>query len=252
MVPAAQRWGAYDGGELVATAATFDLAMIVPGGATLAVAGLTGVSVRATHRRRGILRRFMDLHFEDARARGMGASALWSSERTLRTARESRPCLAAYGEHPRRGPATRHHERLGAERHVSRGRHLPELELYERPLCDLHRAARRHDARDHDAGTLDRHEPHRRGLHGRLPDAARRLHDRATRGGPLHGRLRHANADARRAEPATVAADARERGAGSPAAVTLSDTGRCRRRGRRARCGGRARGRGSARCRRPR
>jgi predicted acetyltransferase len=73
-------WAAFDGDALVGTAATFDHAIGVPGGGTLPIAGLTMVSVRPTHRRRGILRELMKLHLAEARARGCAASGLWASE----------------------------------------------------------------------------------------------------------------------------------------------------------------------------
>jgi predicted acetyltransferase len=75
-----QSWAAFDGATIVATAAAFDLELGVPGGGSLPVSGLTMVTVRPTHRRRGLLRRLMDLHLEDARARGRPTSALWASE----------------------------------------------------------------------------------------------------------------------------------------------------------------------------
>jgi len=75
-----QAWAAFDRGGVVATAATFDHAIGLPGGTTLPIAGLTMVSVRPTHRRRGLLRRLVDLHLADARARGFAASGLWASE----------------------------------------------------------------------------------------------------------------------------------------------------------------------------
>lgn len=75
-----QAWGAFDQGTLVATAATFDHTIGLPGGTTLPIAGLTMVTVRPTHRRRGLLRKLLDLHFADARDRGYAASGLWASE----------------------------------------------------------------------------------------------------------------------------------------------------------------------------
>ncbi len=73
-------WAAFDGSALVGTAATFDHAIGVPGGGTLPIAGLTMVTVRPTHRRRGILRELMQLHLADAKARGCAVSGLWASE----------------------------------------------------------------------------------------------------------------------------------------------------------------------------
>lgn len=78
-----QRWAAFDGGEIVATAATFDHAIALPGGGKLPMAGLTAVSVRPTHRRRGLLRELIRLHLEDARRRGFAISGLWASEASI-------------------------------------------------------------------------------------------------------------------------------------------------------------------------
>jgi predicted acetyltransferase len=78
-----QRWAAFDGGTVVATAATFDHAIALPGGGELPMAGLTMVMVRPTHRRRGILRELMRLHLDDARRRGFAISGLWASEGSI-------------------------------------------------------------------------------------------------------------------------------------------------------------------------
>lgn len=75
-----QAWGAFDRGVVVGTAATFDLTISLPGGGSLPMAGLTMVTVRPTHRRRGILRELMRLHFDDARARNFAISGLWASD----------------------------------------------------------------------------------------------------------------------------------------------------------------------------
>ena len=83
LVPTSQCWAAFDGGTIVATAATLDHSVVVPGGGTLAMAGLTMVTVRPTHRRRGVLRALMGRHLDDARARGIPTSGLWSSEAAI-------------------------------------------------------------------------------------------------------------------------------------------------------------------------
>jgi predicted acetyltransferase len=80
LVAPGRSWAAFDQGALVGTAATFDLQLSLPGGTALDVAGLTMVSVRPTHRRRGILRQLMSAHLDDARARNQPASGLWASE----------------------------------------------------------------------------------------------------------------------------------------------------------------------------
>ncbi len=72
-------WAAFDAGHVVATAATYDLSIFVPGG-LVPMAGLTVVTVRPTHRRRGLLRRLMGLHLEEARTRRIPISGLWASE----------------------------------------------------------------------------------------------------------------------------------------------------------------------------
>jgi predicted acetyltransferase len=78
-----QRWAAFDGGDVVATAGTFDHAIALPGGGRIPMAGLTMVVVRPTHRRRGILRELIRLHLDDARRRGFAISGLWASEASI-------------------------------------------------------------------------------------------------------------------------------------------------------------------------
>ncbi len=67
-------------GAIVGTAGavTFDLAM--PGSATVGCAGVTVVSVRQDHRRRGLLTRMMRRLLDDARERREPLAALWASE----------------------------------------------------------------------------------------------------------------------------------------------------------------------------
>lgn len=78
-----QVWAVFDGTAIVGTAATFALQIGVPGGGSLPIAGLTMVTVRPTHRRRGLLRELMRRHLDDARARGYAASGLWASEASI-------------------------------------------------------------------------------------------------------------------------------------------------------------------------
>lgn len=79
LIDCSQAWAAFDGKHIVATTATFNLEMAVPGG-TLPMAGLTHVTVRPTHRRRGLLRELMACHLADAKTRGFAVSGLWASE----------------------------------------------------------------------------------------------------------------------------------------------------------------------------
>lgn len=78
-----QIWAAFDGKAVVGTAASFNHQIGLPGGASLPIAGLTMVTVRPTHRRRGILRALIELHLADARVRGHPVSGLWASEASI-------------------------------------------------------------------------------------------------------------------------------------------------------------------------
>jgi len=70
---------AFDGNQIVGTLGAYSFDLAVPGG-TLPLGGTTQVSVRATHRRRGVLRAMMDAHLDDVRARGEPLAGLWASE----------------------------------------------------------------------------------------------------------------------------------------------------------------------------
>lgn len=70
---------AFDGARLVGTCATWSMQLAVCGG-TVPMAGLTMVTVRASHRRRGLLRRMIAAHLADARAHGEPLSGLWASD----------------------------------------------------------------------------------------------------------------------------------------------------------------------------
>ncbi|HSF87520.1 MAG TPA: GNAT family N-acetyltransferase [Acidimicrobiia bacterium] len=83
MLPLDRTVGAFDGDEIVGTLGEFDFAITVPGGAQLTMAGTTIVTVRATHRRRGILRDMMQLHLDAAHGRGDPLAGLWASETAI-------------------------------------------------------------------------------------------------------------------------------------------------------------------------
>jgi predicted acetyltransferase len=70
---------AYDDGRPVGTTAAFGFELTVPGG-FLPAAGVTWVGVQPSHRRRGILREFMDVQLADIRARGEPLAILWAAE----------------------------------------------------------------------------------------------------------------------------------------------------------------------------
>lgn len=73
---------AYDGDRIVGTAGAFSFDLTVPGGMVPA-AGVTLVGVHATHRRRGILRRMMQLQLDQVRDRGEPLAILWASEGSI-------------------------------------------------------------------------------------------------------------------------------------------------------------------------
>ncbi|MET8580839.1 GNAT family N-acetyltransferase [Streptomyces collinus] len=70
----------WDGGAIVGTGGAFSFRMTVPGGASVPTAGVTMVSVAATHRRRGVLTSMMRRQLDDVRALGEPLAALTASE----------------------------------------------------------------------------------------------------------------------------------------------------------------------------
>ncbi len=73
---------AEDAGQVVGTLGVFDLDLTVPGGSMIC-AGTTGVTVSATHRRRGVLRALMTAHLDEAIDHGDPIAALWASESSI-------------------------------------------------------------------------------------------------------------------------------------------------------------------------
>jgi predicted acetyltransferase len=67
---------------IVGTAGWIPFGMAVPGG-ELPVAGVTMVTVRPTHRRRGILRQLMRRQLDDLHAQGVAVASLWASESAI-------------------------------------------------------------------------------------------------------------------------------------------------------------------------
>jgi predicted acetyltransferase len=67
-------------GTLAAVHSSFEFAMRVPGGGTIATSGLTWVGVHQGHRRRGLLTAMMADHFARSRARGEPVSTLFAAE----------------------------------------------------------------------------------------------------------------------------------------------------------------------------
>lgn len=72
--------GVWDGDQCVGTAGAFTFRVTVPGGASIPAAGITMVSVAATHRRRGLLRAMMRRQLDDIRSWGEPLAVLTASE----------------------------------------------------------------------------------------------------------------------------------------------------------------------------
>jgi predicted acetyltransferase len=70
---------AFEGTEIVGTAAAFSLEVTVPGG-RLPMAGITAVGVAPTHRRQGLLTTMMRRQTDDAHEAGELLAGLWASE----------------------------------------------------------------------------------------------------------------------------------------------------------------------------
>jgi predicted acetyltransferase len=75
--------GAYDGDELVGGGAAYTFRLTVPGGESVAAAGVTAIGVKPTHRRQGMLRSLMTRQLADVRARGEPLAILWASEGSI-------------------------------------------------------------------------------------------------------------------------------------------------------------------------
>lgn len=74
--------GALDGEAVVGCGGAFSFRLTVPGG-EVGAAGITGVGVLPSHRRRGILRAMMGWWFDQARERDEPVAILWASEAAI-------------------------------------------------------------------------------------------------------------------------------------------------------------------------
>jgi predicted acetyltransferase len=80
VLPFERAYGAWDGGDCVGGAAAFPFHIALPGGRSVASAGVTMIGVAPTHRRRGVLTRLMRVQLDELRARGEAIAWLWASE----------------------------------------------------------------------------------------------------------------------------------------------------------------------------
>ena len=89
----AERWSGYladvghdrshaacEGDQIVGIGQAWRFGISVPGGADLPAAGICGVGVRPTHRRRGVLRALMRRQLDDVRAWGEPLAILWATD----------------------------------------------------------------------------------------------------------------------------------------------------------------------------
>jgi predicted acetyltransferase len=82
LMPMERMLAVFDDGQVVAGAGAYPLELTLPAG-PVACAGVTVVGVLPSHRRRGLLRRMMDIQLRDVRERGEPVAALWASEETI-------------------------------------------------------------------------------------------------------------------------------------------------------------------------
>ncbi|QGG95746.1 GNAT family N-acetyltransferase [Actinomarinicola tropica] len=74
---------AFDDEEMVGTAGAYSFELTVPGNLLVDAAGITIVTVSATHRRRGILRSMMERQLDDVAERGETIAILTASEASI-------------------------------------------------------------------------------------------------------------------------------------------------------------------------
>lgn len=82
LIPIERMHAAFDGDAIVSGAGATSFLLTIPGG-RVPCAGVTVVGVLPSHRRRGLLRRMMELQLRDIRERGETLAALWASEETI-------------------------------------------------------------------------------------------------------------------------------------------------------------------------
>ncbi len=161
-------------GQVVGTSGAYSYEISLPGGRSAPCGGVTVVSVRADHRRRGLLTRMMTQLLEDSAERGEPFSALWASESPIYGRYGFGPAVPTFDLRVERVHASLRHE--GPVRDVQLVDHDEALARFPA----LHEALR-----EQRAGVMRRSEPwwerilddpeHRRDgagprLHALLPD----------------------------------------------------------------------------------
>ena len=79
LLPVERMLAVFDGPNIVGGAGAIPFSLTVPGG-PVPCAGVTVVGVLPSHRRKGLLRRMMEVQLRDIRERGEPLAALWASE----------------------------------------------------------------------------------------------------------------------------------------------------------------------------
>jgi predicted acetyltransferase len=83
VMPLDRAIAAFDDGAMVATTSAYNFDLTLPGGSTTPTAGVTGVTVSNTHRRRGILTEMMRNQLDDVADRGEAIAVLTASETSI-------------------------------------------------------------------------------------------------------------------------------------------------------------------------
>ena len=132
--------GAFEDGRPVGAAIAASFRMTVPGGTMVDTAGVTGVGVRPTHRRRGINTQLMRAQLDDIHERGEPLAALYASEGGIygRFGYGVAAFLGAIDMEVHRSAFIRGYERTGGIRLVDR----PEAMALARPIYDAEQRAR--------------------------------------------------------------------------------------------------------------
>jgi predicted acetyltransferase len=117
ILPAERVHAAFDDGRIVGGAGAYLFDTTVPGGAQVATAGVMGVGVLPTHRRRGALTKLMQRQLADAHERGEPLATLFASEGAIYTRfGYGLACLAGNIDLPKEQALLRDDEAIGQAR----------------------------------------------------------------------------------------------------------------------------------------
>lgn len=83
VLPLERAFAAFERDAMIGTGGAFPFDMTVPGGGTVAAAGVTMIGVLPTHRRRGVMSSIMRKLIDQARDRSEPVAILWASEESI-------------------------------------------------------------------------------------------------------------------------------------------------------------------------